>query len=111
MTDFQHGLDICISIINCQYKSWDDRKDDDIEFVYMIKTVVDGFNNYLTESDCDGASRDEMSRALYEHAKKLYVCSWIKNGLEEESAPSKEDLRKEGAEYFDYIFEHEEHPF
>lgn len=75
----------------------------------MIKEVIAGIKVYLFELAPGSVKAIEIEEVLKSHARNLYVQVW----LSFEEKPDDEDPTAEADNaiyYFDYIYEHGEHP-
>jgi hypothetical protein len=80
---------------------------DDLEYIPIIKTVINSFTEYATSIELSSESISKLHKELTTYAENLYLNSWMKNAAEEEN---EKDVKFEGMEYFKYVYKHEEYP-
>ena len=80
---------------------------DDLEYIPIIKTIINSFIEYATSNELSPESITKLHKELTTYAENLYLNSWMKNAAEE---GNEKDVKFEGMEYFKYIYKHEEYP-
>ena len=95
------------SVINRLYKQNKIKNYDDSEFIPTLKMVIYGIADEAVKLIINENQIEVLMTILKDHARDLYITSWLSNGEEGE------DIKVETENaiyYFDYIYEHEEHP-
>ena len=80
---------------------------DDSEYIPIVKTVIKGIENSGKKLGLSTPKTEELSESLKDFIRQLYIGLWLENSQEEED---KEADAQDGKEYFDYVYEYEEHP-
>lgn len=83
---------------------------DDAEYIPLIKRIIEAIGSYLIQSDKSMSEIENLTGSLVAYAKKLYVESCQIHAEESGEDIPQEQVKDESEEYFDYIYEHEEHP-
>jgi hypothetical protein len=97
-------------IISRLHKQNEESAMDDAEYIPLIKRIIEAVGIYICQNDNLKASADKLTGSLVDYAKELYVevCQFHAEEGGEDITP--EQVKVESEEYFDYIYEHEEHP-
>jgi hypothetical protein len=98
------------AIINRLHKQNEDYSMDDAEYIPLVKRIIEAVGIYICQNDELKSSADNLTGALIDYAKELYVELCQFHAEEGGEDISSEQVKEESEEYFDYIYEHEEHP-
>ena len=85
---------------------------DDAEYVRVVKVIINGIQESMPSLGVGGKEAESLNDKLIECNRELYKDLWLKNAKKNED-PNDIDLEIESesaAYYFDYIYEHGEHP-
>jgi len=80
---------------------------DDSEFILIIKMVIYGIADEAVKLSVDDKQIEVIMTNLKDYAREQYIRVWLSNGEEGEDIGAATD---DAIYYFDYIYEHEEHP-
>ena len=80
---------------------------DDIEYVQQINTIIQGTTNELTKQGLGKEETNNIQSDLQLLSRQLYIKTWLSNG---EPGEDKLTATNEGINYFNFVFENEEHP-
>lgn len=94
-------------VLKSLYEKNEEYSMDDSEYIPIVKTVIKGIENSGKTLGLSPPKIEELSESLKDFIRQLYIGIWLENSEDEED---KELAAQEGKEYFDYIFEYEEHP-
>ena len=95
------------SVINRLYRQNKIKTYDDSEFIPTLKMIIYGIADEAVKLIIDDKQIESIMTILKDHAKDLYITLWLSNGEEGDDI----EVETENAiYYFDYIYEHEEHP-
>ncbi len=97
------------SIIQALHERYDRERLDDTEHLSAVKAAIAGIKLYLFELEPGSIQAIGIEEVLKSHARNLYIQAWQ---LYEEK-PEDEDpiiAADNATYYFDYIYEHGEHP-
>ena len=83
---------------------------DDTEYIPLIKRIIEAIGVYMSQSDKSKLEIDSLTSTLIGYAKGLYVELCQIHAEEDNEDISLEQVKEESEEYFDYIYEHEDHP-
>jgi hypothetical protein len=99
--------EITVSIITRLFERYDKRKFDDVEFIPIIKYVIQGALDTAEENEFPGSQIDVLHESLLQYAQQLYIQCWL---MQAEEGEDKELEAVDGSNWFQYIYEHEEYP-
>lgn len=97
------------SIIQALHDRYERDRLDDAEHIPTVKAAITGMKDYLRYLDPGSVAPIGLEEVLKSHARKLYIEVW----LAYEEKPEDEDpvvATENATYYFDYIYEHGEHP-
>jgi hypothetical protein len=97
-------------IIKRLHKHNEENSLDDAEYIPLIKRIIEAIGIYISQNDKLKSGTDNLTEALIVYAKDLYVELCQIYAGEDGKDISSEQVKEESEEYFDYIYEHEEHP-
>lgn len=97
-------------IIKGLHKHNEEYSMDDAEYIPLIKRIVEAIGTFINQSEKSMSEIENLTGSLIAYAKKLYVESCQIHAQEGGEDLSPEQVKDESEEYFDYIYEHEEHP-
>ena len=80
---------------------------DDTEYLPVVKATINGIKTQAVQLDLPIEKIDKLIKDMIDYSKMLYVEIWVSNG---EIGENKEQAAKDGEYYFDYVYEHENHP-
>ena len=103
---------IGISILKNFYDYYCAQKLDDAEYIPVVKVIINGIQESMLSSGVADKEAESLNEKLIEFNRELYKDLWLKNAKKNED-PKDIDLDSESesaAYYFDYIYEHGEHP-
>jgi hypothetical protein len=95
------------SVINRLYMQNEIKNYDDSEFIPTLKMVIYGIADETVKLIVNEKQVDVIMTALKDFARDQYIRAWLSNGEEEEDIKA---ATEDAIYYFDYIYEHEEHP-
>ena len=85
---------------------------DDAEYVRVVKVIINGIQESMLSLGVSDKETEFLNEKLIEFNREFYKDLWLKNAKKNED-PKNIDLDSESesaAYYFDYIYEHGEHP-
>jgi len=85
---------------------------DDAEYIPVVKVIINGIQESMLSSGVADKEAKSLSRKLIEFNRELYKDLWTRDAKKDVD-PKDIDLDGESesaAYYFDYIYEHGEHP-
>ena len=95
------------SVINRLYRQNKIKTYDDSEFIPTLKVVIQGIADEAVKLIVEEKQIEALMTNLKDFARDQYIMTWLSNGEEGEDV----EVETENAiYYFDYIYEHEEHP-
>ena len=105
---------IGMTILKSFFDYYCEQKLDDAEYVRVVKVIIDGIQESMLSSDIAEKEVVSLKTRLIGFNRKLYKDLWIKDAKEHED-PERIDLdldseSESATYYFDYIYEHGEHP-
>lgn len=99
--------EVAASIITRLHERYDIVKMDDVEYIPMIKYVIQGVLDTAEENELTKADREKLEQDLYRYAKGLYIQGCMLNYCKQECV---DDAYQESNEWFDYIYSNECYP-
>jgi hypothetical protein len=85
---------------------------DDAEYIRVVKVIINGIQESMLSLGVSDKEAESLNEKLTGFNRELYKDLWLKNAKKNED-PEDIDLDSESesaAYYFDYIYEHGEHP-
>jgi len=103
---------IGMAILKNFFDYYCEQKLDDAEYVRVVKVIINGVQESMLSSDIVEKEVVSLKNSLIGFNRKLYKDLWIKDAKEHEDPEHIDsDSESESATYyFDYIYEHGEHP-
>ncbi len=103
---------IGVSILKNFYDYYCAQKLDAAEHIPVVKVIINGIQESMLSSNVAEKEVESLKNRLIGFNRELYKDLWLKNAKRNED-PKDIDLDSEAesaAYYFDYIYEHGEHP-
>ena len=103
---------IGISILKNFYDYYCEQELDDAEYIPVVKVIINGIQESMLSLDVAEEEIESLKNRLIEFNRELYKDLWIGHAKEDEDSEDIDlDSESESASYyFDYIYEHGEHP-
>ena len=85
---------------------------DDAEYVPTVRVIIEGLDKGMAQQKMNDKDRLLVRNDLRRFCRNSYIEIWVKHAVEAaQGEPVDQDDERESAEYyFDYIYEHGEHP-
>ncbi len=83
---------------------------DDIEMIKELKFILNGVRNYLKDINEDDEKIQSLLSKFKEFTKERYMKVYIEN-FDEEDDMTEREKSEEASNYFEYVFDKEEHPY
>mmetsp|Transcript_18293 Transcript_18293/g.8513 ORF Transcript_18293/g.8513 Transcript_18293/m.8513 type:complete len:118 (+) Transcript_18293:37-390(+) len=83
---------------------------DDADYIPILKRIIEAIGVHISQSDKSKSGIDGLTGTLIGYARDLYVELCQIHAEENNEDISLEEIKEESEEYFDYIYEHEDHP-
>ncbi len=99
--------DLTISIITRLHERYDKKGIDDVEYIPLLKSVINGALDFAEEAELSDNQQTKIKETLFDYARDLYLNGWLMNGEPDED---KEQAAEEGMNWFGYIYENEKYP-
>jgi len=103
---------IGMSILKNFFDYYREERLDDAEYVSVVKVIINGIQESMLSSNVAEKDIKSLKMRLIGFNRELYKDLWLENAKKHEN-PAHIDLDDEAesaAYYFDYIYEHGEHP-
>jgi hypothetical protein len=95
------------------YSEFCDREGlDDAEYIPTVKVIIEGLESAMVEQKMDDKDRLAVRDDLLSFCRNMYTEGWLSNAVEDAEG-RRVDMkgeRKAAEYYFDYVYEHGEHP-
>jgi len=103
---------IGIAILKNFFNYYHEQRLDDTEYIPVVKIIIDGIQESMLSSGITEKDVESLKNRLIEFTRELYKELWLEHAKENEDNEVFDlDSESESAEYyFDYIYEHGEHP-
>jgi len=103
---------IGIAILKNFFNYYHEQRLDDAEYIPVVKIIINGIQESMLSSGIAEKDVESLKNRLMEFNRELYKELWLKHAKENEDSEVFDlDSESESAEYyFDYIYEHGEHP-
>ena len=105
-------LNIGKAILHDYFDFYCEQTLDDAEYILAVKIIINGIAKSMASDRFDMKDIQAVKKSLTEFNRDLYINSWLIQAKEDENENSL-DLEEESETakyYFDYIYEHGEHP-
>ena len=85
---------------------------DDEDYIPVVKVIINGMQESMLSSGIAEKDVESLKNRLIEFTRELYKERWLEHAREDEDSENLDlDGESESATfYFDYIYEHGEHP-
>ena len=83
---------------------------DDAEYIPLIKRIIEAIKIYSNKINLNNEELDTIDKSLVAYSRELYIELCKKHAKENNEDVTIEELKEESEEYFNYIYEYEEHP-
>ena len=103
-------LNIGKSILQDYYDYYREQVLDEAEYISVVKIIINGAVKPVPSSDLSDADSRHIKDTLKEFNRDLYVDAWLEQAEESENKIDREAETESAKYYFDYIYEHGEHP-
>ena len=103
-------LNIGKSILQDYFNYYCEESLDDAEYIPVVKVIIDGITKSMDSEHFKGEDIQNIKETLKEFNRDLYVANWLKQTKEDEGSLDSEGETESATYYFDYIYEHGEHP-
>jgi len=109
MGDYEN---IGISILKSFYDYYCTQDLDDADYIPVVKVIINGIQESMLSLGVADKEAESLNEKLIDFNRELYKDLWLKNAKRNEDP---KDIELDGesesaAYYFDYIYEHGEHP-
>ena len=99
--------EVATSIITRLHERFDVKGIDDLDFIPMIKSAIQGAIDSAEENDLSESEINRLTNDLVIYAKSLYIHSCLVNN---EVDSGDHEFIAESEEWFEHIYEHEKYP-
>ena len=83
---------------------------DDAEYIPAVKIIINGITKSMNSERFDLNDIQAVKKSLTEFNRDLYIKRWLFQAKEDENSFDAEEESETAKYYFDYIYEHGEHP-
>ncbi len=83
---------------------------DDAEYIPTVRVIIEGILKAMIAANINKEDINTTEKDLIEHNRGLYINIWLEHAKEDEDNLGIEDETESAKYYFDYIYEHGEHP-
>ncbi len=108
----QRHINIGKSILNDYFDFYCEQMLDDADYIPVIKVIINGISKAMDRTQFNAKDIQTVKKTLMEYNRDLYINRWLENAKEDEDERNLnlEDEAESAKYYFDYIYEHGEHP-
>ena len=103
---------IGIAILKNFFNYYHEQRLDDAEYIPVVKIIINGIQESMLSSGIAEKDVESLKNRLMEFNRELYKELWLKYAKEDEDSENLDldDESESAMYYFDYIYEHGEHP-
>ena len=103
---------IGIAILKNFFDYYREQTLDDEDYIPVVKVIINGMQESMLSSGIAEKDVESLKNRLIEFTRELYKERWLEHAREDEDSENLDlDGESESATfYFDYIYEHGEHP-
>ena len=98
------------SILKDFYDFSSEKSLDDAEYIPVVRVIIKGIVKNMAAENFNKNEIQSIEKDLKEFNRAFYVNGWLKNTKEDEGDIDEEEETESARYYFDYIYEHGEHP-
>lgn len=99
---------LTISIITRLHERYDKENMDDADYIPLIKSVIIGAVDFAEDFEISKVQQKKIKENIYSYARGIYLEGWLNNV--EEDDEDRDVARKEGMDWYDYIYKNEKYP-
>ncbi len=103
-------INIGKSILSDYFDFYCQQSLDDAEYIPVVRVIIEGILKAMISVNINKEDINTVEEELIEHNRALYINLWLEHTKEDEDNLDIEDETKSAKYYFDYIYEHGEHP-
>ena len=104
-------LNVGKSILQDFYDYSCEKSLDDAEYIPVVRIIIEGIVKSMSNANFNKKDIQGNEKDLKKFSRDFYVKGWLKNAKEDEEDTDLEDETESARYYFNYIYEHGEHPY
>ena len=108
MNNFEILVGTGKAVIQSLHERFERDHQDDTEYIPAVKSVIFGIKQFSITIEFNEMEISTLEETLKNYALQLYLEVWLSHNEEGEDA---DEDTEAGNYYFDYAYEHEEHPY
>lgn len=106
MNNFEILVGTGKAIIQSLHERYERNHQDDIEYIPIVKSTIFGIKQFAITIEFNEMETSTLEETLENYARQLYLEVWLSHNEEDVDGAT-----EAGNYYFDYVYEHEEHPY
>jgi len=95
------------AIIQSLHERFERDHQDDTEYIPAVKSVIFGIKQFAITIEFNEMEISTLEETLKNYSRQLYLEVWLSHNEEGEGV---DEATEASNYYFDYVYEHEEHP-